>query len=148
MAGVSLSQKHDGVSFARLVADPAGPPTREHVICETFRYPRPGGNGLYIPPERYKPNIDSINVSVRTEEGKYVYRHRDIEEYYDYRTDPLENHNIFEEAEKDGRVAPLRELILALLEDSPKLHAAVAENMRTGEARKAGLAAAPPENEE
>lgn len=84
----------DGISFASMLGrrDPA--PTRAFVTAETtLAAGRPGGHGEPFHAADWQYPQDSLNLSVRTPQLRYIFRSHDEDELYDFRTDPHEQHN-------------------------------------------------------
>lgn len=95
LAGVPWDEDDDGVSFAGMVGEPAAAPTRSHVTAETVLYGmRTDANGEYTDPAAWNAETDAINLSVRTNSLRYVFRSRDIDELYDHTADPHEQLNV------------------------------------------------------
>ncbi|WP_156253088.1 sulfatase-like hydrolase/transferase [Pseudactinotalea terrae] len=108
LAGVPWDEDDDGVSFARMIASDEPPATRTHVTAETVLYDMESeANGEYVDPRTWAAERDGMNLSVRTDRVRYVYRSRDIDELYDHESDPGEQVNL---AAAPGRAAERGEL--------------------------------------
>ncbi|HEY6738388.1 MAG TPA: sulfatase-like hydrolase/transferase, partial [Actinopolymorphaceae bacterium] len=114
LAGVPWHEEDDGISFAHMLGASRAAPIREHVTAETVLYGMEAdANGEYVDPRTWDASRDAINLSVRTPSLRYVYRSRDIDELYDHRDDPGEQHN----RATDPAYRSERERLRALLAD-------------------------------
>lgn len=88
------SEADDGRSFAGMVGGSAEP-TRDHVTAETVLYDmHHDAHGQHTDPASWDPSKDAINLSIRTDSLRYIYRSRDISELYDHSRDPHEQVNV------------------------------------------------------
>lgn len=119
LAGIDTIDSGDGRSFAGMLADPAAPPTRDRVIAESFLVAGdPGGQGEHIAPEAFDPARDSVNLSIRTADHRYIFRWRDEDELYDLATDPGENRNARADPGAATIIAALRRDLATSLGDT------------------------------
>jgi arylsulfatase len=118
LAGVPWEEDDDGISFAGMLGRPSGPPTREDVTAETVLYGmRTDANGDYTDPATWNAKTDAINLSVRTDSFRYVFRSRDIDELYDHSTDPHEQRNVAADPSYTKDRSRLRGLLAAEVGD-------------------------------
>lgn len=118
LAGIERDED-DGRSFAAMVGDPAATPTRDAVTAETVLYEMDSENahGEHVDPATWDAATDSINLSVRTDSIRYVYRSRDVDELYDHRSDPHEQSNLAADPTYDGERKEARRLLAAEVQD-------------------------------
>ncbi|NED99557.1 sulfatase-like hydrolase/transferase [Phytoactinopolyspora halotolerans] len=118
LAGVPWNEADDGLSFADMVGSASPSPTRSHVTAETVLYNMDAdANGEYVDPVEWDPGSDAINVSVRTGDVRYIYRSRDIDEFYDHTVDPGEQHNVAAEPSRRAERRRLRHLLAGEIAD-------------------------------
>jgi arylsulfatase len=118
LAGVQMDAKIDGRSFAGILTGNAKK-HRDYVIAETFKWNgEESGKGEYTPLTSFDPLTDSVNISIRTESWKYIFRYRDIEELYQVTTDPYENTNLALNPAYAESLQHMRQLLLDDLEGS------------------------------
>jgi arylsulfatase len=119
LAGVTLDGAIDGRSFAAALHRPDDDAGRPYVTAESFLFAgAEGGNGEYIAPAQFDGARDSVNLSIRTPDHRYIFRWRDHDELYDVHTDPYENHNLAGEQAAQEVIRPLRELLASSLQGS------------------------------
>jgi len=107
LAGVGIDRDSDGISFAPFLSRSDAPAIRAYVTAESYAIhgdsgaagavalpDQVGGHGEYISPDQFDPNRDSINLSIRTQTHRYIFRWNDRDELYDVNRDPGENRNI------------------------------------------------------
>ncbi|HEY9292251.1 MAG TPA: sulfatase-like hydrolase/transferase [Microlunatus sp.] len=90
-AGIRLPDRElDGRSFAE------GSSTRPYVTTETVLWERDSenANGEHRDPAGLRLDRDVVNLSIRDDHHRYIYRSSDIDELYDHRTDPGEMINL------------------------------------------------------
>ncbi|TBL81971.1 sulfatase-like hydrolase/transferase [Paenibacillus thalictri] len=119
LAGVSIQTGDiDGRSFAGVVQGQAAR-HRDYVTAETFKWNgEENGKGEYTPLTGFNPDTDSVNLSIRTDDWKYIFRYRDIEELYDMKADPYENGNAAGKPEHAGQLQRMRRLLYEELKNS------------------------------
>lgn len=132
LTGVPVRQQQEGRSFAPLLRGQTSA-HRDYVLAETFKV---GGQesavvgGERVGPGRFNRETDSVNLSIRTQRYKYIFRYRDIEEMYDLEADPYENVNIAAAPSSAEPLKLLRSLLLQELEGAhPFLHEIVANKL-------------------
>ena len=88
-AQLDVPDSIDGHSFARGGG-------REHVTSESILWGRDSENahGEHRDPAAFRLGPDTINLSIRDHEHRYIYRSDDVDELYDHRSDPDEMINI------------------------------------------------------
>jgi arylsulfatase A-like enzyme len=120
VAGVSLDDDDggDGRSFAHMLGRADAAPARDHVTAESVLY---GGEsdavGQHVDPRSWDASRDHMNLSVRTERYRYVYRSRDRDELYDHRADPHEQVDVARDPASSGVRGQLRELLAVEVAD-------------------------------
>lgn len=95
LCGVDMPAKTEGVDCSAVWQgrDTAGP--REYVIAESFLVnSSEGGDGSLVDPAGFDPRVDSLNVSIRTQTWRYIWRQRDCDELYNLDNDPFELDNL------------------------------------------------------
>ncbi|HEY0828026.1 MAG TPA: sulfatase-like hydrolase/transferase [Bacilli bacterium] len=121
LTGISIKEQIEGRSFADLLNNPSKKTHREYVLAETFKL---GGDesatqgGESIAPEQFELESDSVNLSIRTPNHKYIFRYKDVEELYELDTDPYENINVAAELSRADELAHMRALLLQDLRGS------------------------------
>ncbi|HVX46017.1 MAG TPA: sulfatase-like hydrolase/transferase [Mycobacteriales bacterium] len=119
LAGVPWDGPHDGRSFAGQLGRSDAAPIRDHVTAETtLAAGNPGGNGDPFFAEDWAFPRDSLNLSVRTPDERYIFRSHDEDEFYDHRTDPAERWNVAADPDRQDRRAELRTLLADEIGDS------------------------------
>ncbi len=119
LADVAWDEDHDGISFAATVGRANGTPTRNFVTAETtLAAGKPGGAGEPFFAEHWTFPRDSLNLSVRTPQDRYVFRSDDVDELYDHRVDPGERVNLATHPDQQTRRRELRSLLVAEIGDS------------------------------
>lgn len=114
LAGVRQQTPADGISFAPMLARNGAEATRGYVTAETtLAAGHPGGHGESFLASDWQYPRDSLNLSVRTPETRYIFRSHDQDELYDLRIDPHEQNN----RAADPSYGPLRETLRGLLAD-------------------------------
>ncbi|MER7250775.1 sulfatase-like hydrolase/transferase [Kribbella sp. NPDC000426] len=112
LAGVTWDEQHDGRSFAAMVGNDTAAPIREYVTAETMLHDgHPGGNGDPFHAKDWQYPRDSLNLSVRTADHRYIFRSHDEAELYDLATDPWEQRNLASTAEGASTAALLAGLL-------------------------------------
>lgn len=124
----TIDSKIHGKSFCSLMNDPCAPKIRDFILAETFKFAQKelgngfeGGHGEYIHPDSFNPDKNAYNISIRTENEKYIMHWRDKDEYYDLKKDPFENQNLYQEVIGTDTLLTLRNKMLNELiqTDSP-----------------------------
>lgn len=112
LAGVPRDAPDDGRSVAGLVGDPLAAPVRTYVTGESVLYGMASdATGEYVDPASWSPETDALNLSVRTEYFRYIYRSRDVDELYDHTADPGEQHNLATDPAYQTTRSMLRDLL-------------------------------------
>jgi arylsulfatase len=118
LAGVALSEPHEGRSFATALMDPHAP-LRPHAISETFTFDgEESGGGEYTPFEEFQARHATANISIRTRDARYVFRWSDVDEFYDLSADPGETVNRIDDPDYMAQVAAHRAALLADIQQS------------------------------
>ncbi|MCS7462824.1 sulfatase-like hydrolase/transferase [Paenibacillus doosanensis] len=120
LSGVAVKQRHEGRSFEPVLQGKTDR-HRDYVVAETFKLGGDEGaivGGERVSPRQFRIGKDSVNVSVRTDTHKYIFRYMDEEELYDLTEDPYENVNIAGDRARTGEIAHMRELLRRELADS------------------------------
>ncbi|MFB9279433.1 sulfatase-like hydrolase/transferase [Cohnella cellulosilytica] len=131
LTGVELEQAIDGRSFAGILDERAQTQHRECVLAETFRLgPDESAveGGEVRAPDTFDPETDSVNLSIRTDRLKYIFRYRDIEELYDLQRDPGENSNVAGAPEYADELAAMRSMLIDELTPSAAFLATLVKN--------------------
>jgi arylsulfatase A-like enzyme len=113
--GVPIAQTIDGRSFTHALANPRQAAHRDAVLAETFKLgveENAGVGGESLSLAHFREGADSLNVSVRTNRWRYIFRYKDIEELYDTENDPLENVNLAGDSQYAATLADLRSTML------------------------------------
>jgi arylsulfatase A-like enzyme len=125
LAGVQPDEAYEGIdgrSFAGMFDSRIASDRREYVVAETFLFGRKeGGSGEHTAIDRFQPDRDSMNMSIRTTRYRYIFRWNDMDELYDLQADPFENDNIRGEPDSQPVIRELREKLLAELHTCPGL---------------------------
>ncbi|MBB6730861.1 sulfatase-like hydrolase/transferase [Cohnella zeiphila] len=133
LADVPLRTEGEGRSFAAVVRGAAFR-HRDFVTAETFKWNgEENGKGEYTPLSSFDPQTDSVNLSIRTDSLKYIFRYRDIEELYDMTLDPYENVNL---ASAPGRAEDLKKMRSLLLNELRRSSPRLAELLQAGLAHR------------
>jgi arylsulfatase len=138
LTGVAVKQTIEGRSFAPLMNGERSS-HRDFVLAETFKMggeenAKEGGSSLA--PEAFVIGKDSVNISVRTDNLKYVFRYKDIEELYELETDPCENINVAASPSKGDALTHMRSLLLEELRiANPFLEQLIAAKMESNLAK-------------
>jgi arylsulfatase len=113
LAGIEWHRGHDGRSFAGMVGAADPEPTRDYVTAETVLYDLDSENahGEHRDPATWSADTDAINLSVRTERFRYVYRSRDVAELFDHELDPAETVNLAADPAYEAVRADLHTLV-------------------------------------
>lgn len=82
----------DGIGFA-------DGSSRDAVITESILWGRDSENahGEHRDPAHFRLGTDTVNLSIRDRDHRYIFRSDDIDELYDQRADPAELHNLADE---------------------------------------------------
>ncbi|SDT27853.1 sulfatase family protein [Microlunatus soli] len=90
LAGIATPAGIDGISFAD---EGSG---RDAVITESVLWDRNSedAHGEHRDPAGFRLGPDTINLSIRDHDHRYIYRSDDVDELYDHRSDPAELNNI------------------------------------------------------
>ena len=134
LAGVSLTgatmreQTTDGISFVGLLGRSDASPTRCYVTAETTLVDgQAGGHGEPFFATDWTYPRDSLNLSVRTPDLRYVFRSHDEDELYDLHLDPNE---IVNRAADPVYATTRTELRTILAEEVGDSFAGVADRLR------------------
>jgi arylsulfatase A-like enzyme len=130
MCGVEIDATHDGVSFSPALAGDSTASGRDHVIAESFQIGgSESGHGEPVDPADFDLDRDGVNLSVRTDTWRYIYRLHDHDELYDLARDPWECTNVAGQAAYRDQVDTFREMLAAHIAGTLP---AVAQRIRAG----------------
>jgi arylsulfatase A-like enzyme len=119
LAGVTRSLSDDGRPFTEMLGRSDAAPTRTHVTAETtLAGGHAGGHGEPFFAGDWEFPRDSLNLSVRTSDIRYIYRSHDEDELYDLGLDPYEQVNRANDPEYADRRRTLRDLLAAEIGNS------------------------------
>jgi len=142
LVDVTFDRGGDGLSFAPSLSHADAPAARAYVTAESYAIQsesgnydaavspdRVGGHGEYLSPDRFDPNRDSVNLSIRTTTHRYIFRWNDRDELYDVAHDPSENHNMSGEPDAAPVINRLRHTLADSLQGA---FPAVIQRLRSG----------------
>lgn len=119
LAGIEHETHPDSRSFSNMVGTAGAASSRDFVTAETtLADGLAGGHGERFFASDWSYPRDSLNLSVRTADERYVFRSHDIDELYDHRTDPGEQVNLAADPERRDRRNELRRLLADEIGDS------------------------------
>ncbi|MGA8114827.1 MAG: sulfatase-like hydrolase/transferase [Actinocatenispora sp.] len=119
LAGVERELPDDGRSFTGMLGRGDAPATREYVTAETaLAAGHAGGHGDPFFAGDWEFPRDSLNLSVRTPDTRYVFRSHDEDELYDLTLDPHEQVNRAADATYAQRRRELRGVLADEIGDS------------------------------
>lgn len=119
LAGVEWDSHPDSRSFTAHLGSSSAPAVRTHVISESVLADGAiGGHGEPFHASDWSYPRDDLNLSVRMEQERYVFRASDVEELYDLSTDPAEQVNVADDPARRSRCVEFRQLLADAVGDS------------------------------